>query len=123
MVLYSSGTVRDKSSKRASAKSLATCLSCRFFVLIPKAAAVLLIFCSPRIGISSSPSAAFLSASITSLACIPCWAAPAAAERSKFLATIKSASAPHTPFGALGVMRHGPILQILQQVPQRPKLH
>ena len=90
---------------------------------MPKASAVLLIFCSPRIGTSSLPSAAHFNASITSLACMPCWAAPAAALRSRFLATIRSASAPQTPLGAFAVMRHGPILQILQQIPARPKLH
>ena len=123
MVLYSSGTLLERSSSRASARSFATFFSCRFFCLMPNASAVERIFCSPRIGISSFPSAAYFKASITSLACMPCWAAPAAAERRRFLATIRSASAPQTPLGDFGVIRHGPMLHILQQIPANPKLH
>ena len=50
-------------------------------------------------------------------------AAPAAAPRRRFLATIKSASAPQTPRGDFGVILQGPMLQIRQQVPLKPKVH
>ncbi len=123
IVLYSAGTVRLRSSKRVSARSFATSLSGRSFCGIPNASAVERIFCSPRIGTLSFPSAAHLSASITSRACIPCWAAPAAAARNRFRATIRSASAPQTPRGALAVTRQGPILQIRQHIPARPNEH
>ena len=123
MVLYSPGTVLDISSRSASATSDAILLKGLCDVFIPSAFATSLTFCFPMIGISSLPSAAHLRESITSLACIPCCAAPAAAERRRFLATIKSASAPQTPLGLLGVILQGPILQILQQIPAIPKLH
>ena len=123
MTLYSSGSVLDKSSSRVSARSIAMFFNVRFLVLIPKASAMERTLYSPMIGRSSLPWAAHFNIKSNSLACIPCWAAPAAAPRRRFLATIKSASAPQTPRGDFGVILQGPMLQIRQQVPLKPKVH
>ena len=123
MVLYSSGSARERSASRVSARSMATSLTVLFSVGIPKALAVAITLFPPRIGTSSFPWAAHLRLRTTSRACMPCWAAPAAPERSRLRLTMRSASAPQTPRDALGVIRQGPILQILQQIPASPKLH
>ena len=94
MTLYSSGSVLDKSSSRVSARSIAMFFNVRFLVLIPKASAMERTLYSPMIGRSSLPWAAHFNIKSNSLACIPCWAAPAAAPKAA------PAAAPAAPKAA-----------------------
>ena len=123
IVLYSPGNARLKSSNRTSAKSLATSFKERPSSGMLKALHTVRIFSSPKIGISNwSLAAAFKEIKI-SRACAPCCVKPPAAARVILRATIRSASAPQTPRGLLGVILHGPMKQIRQHTPAIPKVH
>ena len=111
------GLVRAVSARRVSAICTASAFKSSAGSR-PKAFAVARIFTSP-LSLSGMPRfAVAFSARRTSRLLAPWPATPAASERKRLRATIRSLSAPQTPFGDFGVMRHGPMLQIVQHVPQ-----